>query len=48
MLCNFDALFCLCRIFIVDKDKDNIIIIIISSGENELLKIEKLLTSFNI
>jgi hypothetical protein len=45
MLCIYDkvdVLFCLCRIFVADKDTDNNFII----SENELLKIERLVYTF--
>ena len=42
-VCNkFDVLFCLCRIFVVDKDKDNNYII----NENKLLKIKTVIYKF--
>ena len=45
MLCIYnkvDILFCLCRICVVDKDKDNNYII----SENKLLKLERLVYIF--
>jgi len=42
-VCNkFDVLFCLCRIFVVDKDTDNNYII----NENKLLKIKTVIYKF--
>ena len=42
-ICNkFDVSFCLCRIFVPDKDKDNNYII----NENKLLKIERIVYKF--